>query len=806
MEQINRLNNLHSSITNTKKVYLKRQCNKKIPVDAPIAHAQKVYIYEQFFSNRNTTTLKKLYCNDKNGYDSKVQSLVKQYILDLNLTIWKYDEQIKDKDSFLEVTIDFFKKNIVYNRIKGKSCHLAKKKRNEYGSDKNTIIEQQHIITKMEQEKEQYTDVFNRWIEHCQVMMNVLTTYHKCIDSYDMNGMIELKKTLNSDFSIPGQSQSVSYIFGNLVKDTTQYKKRLKVSHEHHVQTQPVYTNTISQEHHVQTQHVYTNATVCTIAEKIAENLSLPQEVDEDRTLQAEEEEFATQQDHEEEENCRILAEEIEKNRRNVADNRTRIDEERPGIATEFARQQAGVEETTRSIGQRSEKNECSIIAVKSSRNAEAHELESQEQIEEDDCIIIEADDCIILEVESCRSKHAKKFESQDLPATLQSNIIASQQESNDPLRLARHLEFYNMCDQIKHIHCSMVELLKTESASLLYLFKKADEDQLQVPIPVNITKSRKKILDLVRTNYKKYFVDFTETQNEVNKQFSVKFDTNDSRNMYNTDAFFLFKDVYGDGNCAFYCLMESGLLNKAFENGLSNTEFETVLKKKKNYKKLEKKPTVLQFRYLLGEAFKFLYFTKECPIFRRMVHFFLVPGAGTIFGIDSQELCMRSTKSTTKDDVIRHCFTRIEDHGVFVDSNSFFSCAAYALNYLIMDEEKARFVIMNASPNRHVATPYDTESFENELMKSKYDITFDDYSEETSGTKYNSVSDIYTNLSNQKIKDYNCENTYHVFLHESGRPFEQSENLHHYLFMKRINHDDNMLFKQITFPTCTHS
>ena len=83
MEQINRLNNLHSSITNTKKVYLKRQCNKKIPVDAPIDHAQKVYIYEQFFSNRNTTTLKRLYSSaNRNDYHSKVQSLVKQYILD----------------------------------------------------------------------------------------------------------------------------------------------------------------------------------------------------------------------------------------------------------------------------------------------------------------------------------------------------------------------------------------------------------------------------------------------------------------------------------------------------------------------------------------------------------------------------------------------------------------------------------------------------------------------------------------------------------------------------------------------------
>ena len=188
------------------------------------------------------------------------------------------------------------------------------------------------------------------------------------------------------------------------------------------------------------------------------------------------------------------------------------------------------------------------------------------------------------------------------------------------------------------------------------------------------------------------------------------------------------------------------------------------------------------------------------------MVHFFLVAGGGTIFGIDSQELCMRSQKSTTKDDVIRHCFTRIEQHGVFVDSNSFFSCAAYALNYLIMDEEKARFVIMNASPNKDVAMPYDTESLENELKRLKYDRIFEDYSDDTAYGKLGLVSEIYTHLSNQKIKDYNCENTYHVFLHESGRPFEQSENLHHYLFMKRINHDDNMLFKQITFPTCTHS
>ena len=110
---------------------------------------------------------------------------------------------------------------------------------------------------------------------------------------------------------------------------------------------------------------------------------------------------------------------------------------------------------------QRSEENECSIIAVKSCRNAEAHEPESQEQPEEDDCIIIdggscrsnqahelesqeqqEEDDCIIIEVDSCSSIQAQELESQDLPATLHSNIIARQQESTDPSRRARHLEF----------------------------------------------------------------------------------------------------------------------------------------------------------------------------------------------------------------------------------------------------------------------------------------------------------------------------------------------------------------------------
>jgi hypothetical protein len=577
MEQINCLNNLDSSITNTKKVYLKRQYNTRIP-DASIAEAQKVYIYEQFFSNRNTTTLKRLYSSaNRNDYHSKVQSLVKQYILDPNLTIWKYDEQNKDKDSYLEVTIDCFKKDIVYNRIKGKSHHLAKKKRNEYGSDKKTIIEQQQIIKKMEQAKEQYTEVFNRWIEHRQVMMNVLTTYHKCIDSKDMDGMVALKKSLNSDFSIPVQRRSIpvqrrwdSYIFGNLIKDTTQYKKRLKVSYERHVQTQPVYTN----------------ATVCTIAEKIAENLSLPQEVDETRTQQAEEEEGRKIADRvslehhiitppvyinatgctnteEEEKSRRIAAEESRTGTaaNNVArneedshripgefatqpadeeeENRIIRAEEEETNAADFARQQPEAEEVTCSIVQRSEVNECSIIAVKSCRNAEAHEPESQEQPEEDDCIIIdggscrsnqahelesqeqqEKDDCIIIEVGSCSSIQAQELESQDLPATLHSNIIARQQESTDPSRVARHLEFYNMCDQIKHIHYSNVYLLATETASMLFVFQNADEDQLQVPIPDRITTSRKKILHLVRCNYKKYYVDFTETQNEVNKQF----------------------------------------------------------------------------------------------------------------------------------------------------------------------------------------------------------------------------------------------------------------------------------------------
>jgi hypothetical protein len=331
--------------------------------------------------------------------------------------------------------------------------------------------------------------------------------------------------------------------------------------------------------------------------------------------------------------------------------------------------------------------------------------------------------------------------------------------------------------------------LNNSEAKSMVKMFQKAGQDELQHTIPKKIPKSTTKLLNLVRKNYRKYFVEFTEQQNEYNKQFCVKFDINDSRNMYNTDAFFLFKDVYGDGNCAFYCLMESGLLNKAFESGISNTAFESVLKKNTKYQQLKKKPTVLQYRFLLGQAFNFLYFTQKSTMFRRLVHLFLATDCGILFGFDREDLGMRSRHPSTEY-VIKRCFTEIEQHGVFVDSKSFFSCAAFALNYFIMDDEDARFVIMNSSPHEYVAKPYDTMSLENELMKQQY-MVFDDWSDDILTLHFELISEIF-HCSNQKINDYSCKNTYHFFLHESGRPFEDRENLCHYLFMKRINHEDN--------------
>ena len=230
----------------------------------------------------------------------------------------------------------------------------------------------------MEQEKEQYTEVFNRWIEHHQEMMNVLTTYHKCIDSNDMDGMIALKQTLNSDFSIPVQRQWDSYRFGNLIKDTTQYKKRLKVSHEHHIRTQP----------DIKTQPVYINATGCTITE-------------------------------EEEKSRRIAAEECR-----------RIEEERHRIAAEFARQQAEEEEENR-------RNRRNLARIEEERHRIA--VEQVEEKEKSRRIRIEANETLAREQAEAKEKSRRIAAeescslSQDLPATLHSDIITNQQDANDP-------------------------------------------------------------------------------------------------------------------------------------------------------------------------------------------------------------------------------------------------------------------------------------------------------------------------------------------------------------------------------------
>ena len=65
-------------------------------------------------------------------------------------------------------------------------------------------------------------------------------------------------------------------------------------------------------------------------------------------------------------------------------------------------------------------------------------------------------------------------------------------------------------------------------------------------------TWSKKIIRELVTDNYQSFFVDFTNEQNQSNQGLCVKFNVSDSRNAYNTNAFFQFKDVYGDENCAF--------------------------------------------------------------------------------------------------------------------------------------------------------------------------------------------------------------------------------------------------------------
>jgi hypothetical protein len=202
-----------------------------------------------------------------------------------------------------------------------------------------------------------------------------------------------------------------------------------------------------------------------------------------------------------------------------------------------------------------------------------------------------------------------------------------------------------------------------------------------------------------------------------------------------------------------------------------------------------------------LAKAFEDLYFTKKRATFRRLIHFFLYTEGGSLFGINKSDL-NGITRHVTIEKVIRKCFSRIGENGVFVDSKSFFSCAAYALNDLIGKDE-SRFVIMNASPNEHVATPHDTRSFQIELEKQEY-VMFDKYSNEDFIQNFGYISNIFNACKEQKINDYKCKDTYHFFLHECGSPFQLSDKLGHYLFMKRIDHGDNTISDPFQYPRCT--
>ena len=391
MNQINVINNLHHSITSTKKVYLKRQHNKPLPTNSSIDTHQSEYIYQEFFSTTNNTTLEKLYCNiNKEKYHAKVESLVKQYFEDRELTILKYDEDKNDGVSYLEVSIDDFKKTIS-NRIKIKLGSIIKKKSNEYGNRNNTILEQQHHITKMVQEMEQHTSHLNRWFQHHQEMMNVLATYHKCIDSNDMDGMIVLKQTLESNFLkvvvMPKYKKKTdvvekfmdyysnmmvlvmkynnviangnnneleelqqnwdSYVIGNLTNYTTQYKKRFKVSPVHHIGTQPVIINATGRT--------------------IVENLSQPQEEEVARTQQAEED------------NCRITAENLATHEANIAANTLKLESLQHLIAEaqeEIKSQQGRIAEAQDESQQRLIAKEQELESLKHNIAAKTHEFE----------------------------------------------------------------------------------------------------------------------------------------------------------------------------------------------------------------------------------------------------------------------------------------------------------------------------------------------------------------------------------------------------------------------------------------------
>jgi hypothetical protein len=136
-------------------------------------------------------------------------------------------------------------------------------------------------------------------------------------------------------------------------------------------------------------------------------------------------------------------------------------------------------------------------------------------------------------------------------------------------------------------------------------------------------------------------------------------------------------------------------------------------------------------------------------------------------------------SKRVKTDSVIKKCFIRIKEHGVFVDYQSFFSCAAYVLTQL--NKKEVRFVIMNASGNVDIARPHDTQALQLELDSNETNL-FDvkdeckcmqDFLTYESDQRFQYQVQIFGNCRGNKIKNYNCDNTYHIFLNECGNALD---------------------------------
>lgn len=205
MNQKSNTNVLHSSIVRTKAIYLKRRYNTTLPKNGGlnIDTHQIEYIYNHIFSKEHVQRLTKLYFQkDKSMYHNEVSLIVNKYVVDPQLSIFRYNESRK---VFSKLPVEQFKKTIdvrIAAQQKGiiNIHQLSQKpvptniKKKQYIYMKKVILKQQKKISALESKMEDISFKYKGSFEFHQQIVRVLSQYNECIDTGGLKELKEIKE------------------------------------------------------------------------------------------------------------------------------------------------------------------------------------------------------------------------------------------------------------------------------------------------------------------------------------------------------------------------------------------------------------------------------------------------------------------------------------------------------------------------------------------------------------------------------------------------------------------------------------